>query len=261
MLLNVPVYKHISKIRETIGRSLDELSSIAYLRKWDIKPMITKQGYKLVLEPGEEVLRVLAITQKKQLADESALLPPLTPAQQEAVQTLLDRGVSPIKANALVRRHQPDVLMDQVEYSEFLISRDKRGKIENPAGFIIYAIENGVPVPTNFVTSRRLRERQNQVSSETEAVSHRLRLELAYDGFIEQTVDQAVRERFPDDELGKKVKETVKQRRRTDEVFAGMSGVQQTQLAERLVWQEVRQSLEVPRFEEWCKARPQLDLF
>lgn len=52
MLLNIPVYKHVSKIRETIGHSLDELGTIGYLRKWDIKPMVSKDGYKLVLEPG-----------------------------------------------------------------------------------------------------------------------------------------------------------------------------------------------------------------
>src|SRR4051794_11855654 len=89
MLLNIPAYKHISKIRETMGKSLDELTSIGYLSKWDVKPMMTKSGYKLLLSPGEEVLRVLAITQKKQLSGtRQAEISALTETQRAPVEAL-----------------------------------------------------------------------------------------------------------------------------------------------------------------------------
>ena len=160
ILLNIPVYRHVSKIRETMGRSLDELKGVGYLSKWDIKPMSTKEGYKLVLLPGDELLYVLSISQRKQIAEQCETEIELNESQQSAITALLNRGVSPAKANSLTRHHDPALIIDQIEYAGFLIESDRRGKFDNPAGFIIYTIENQIPIPTNFVTSRRRRERE-----------------------------------------------------------------------------------------------------
>ena len=51
-LLNVRAYEHVSKIRETMGLSLTDLVDIGYLKNWDIKPMSSKAGYKLVMRHG-----------------------------------------------------------------------------------------------------------------------------------------------------------------------------------------------------------------
>src|ERR1700751_4747822 len=47
--LNIRAYPHASKIRETMGQSLDELVGIKYLSNWDLQPMTTKLGFKIVL--------------------------------------------------------------------------------------------------------------------------------------------------------------------------------------------------------------------
>src|SRR4051794_11498184 len=176
MLLNIPAYKHISKIRETMGKSLDELASIGYLSKWDIRPMLTKSGYKLTLEPGDEVLRVLALSQRKQLTDATETVEYFSSVQEDALKALSDRGISPLKAASLVRNYNGELVIDQIEYAEFLIARDKRNKIQNPAGFIIYTIENEVPVPTDFVTSRHRREQEKRAAAENEAKLQQFRL-------------------------------------------------------------------------------------
>ncbi len=108
VLLNIPVYRHVSKIRDTMGRSLNELIEVGYLSKWDIKPMSTKEGYKLVLLPGEELLHVLAVSQRKQLMDQRKANVTIDTTQQAAVNALLERGVSPVKAASLSRQHDPD---------------------------------------------------------------------------------------------------------------------------------------------------------
>lgn len=261
MLLNIPAYRHTSKIRETIGRSLDELSSIGYLRKWDVKPMISKQGYKLLLESGEQLERLLAITQRKQITEQPDDPPPLTAREKEAHNELLERGISPVKASSLVRKYNPEGILDQIEYSEFLIRRDRRGKIQNPAGFIIYTIENEVPVPTEFVTSKKVKLQQEQQLQEAEVYYRQFRLQQAYELFITQQVDQALAQQLPRDEFDKQLKSLIKRRRISDEKFAEMTQVHQTELAKRLIWQEIRQSLPLPSFEAWCKTNPQLDLF
>ena len=58
-LLNVQAYPHLSKIKSTMGLALDELIKIKYLAKWEVERMISKEGYKVILTPGREILRLL----------------------------------------------------------------------------------------------------------------------------------------------------------------------------------------------------------
>ncbi|HWQ57254.1 MAG TPA: replication initiator protein A [Bryobacteraceae bacterium] len=260
MLLNIPVYRHVSKIRETMGRSLDELAGIEYLSGWDVRPMMSKPGYKLVLTPGSELLHVLAISQRKQLADCGAT-PELTAEQQAGLDALLERGISPAKAQALVRQYPAEAILDQVEYAEFLVARDRRRKISNPAGLIIYVVESQVPVPQDFPTSRRLREHESRVAERQEHEIRRMELQDRYEEFVAAEVDRAVRQQFPGPELKRKCRDVLLRRRRTDPEFAALSPIQQEPFAEQLLRREIREALLLPSFEEWCRQKDQLDLF
>jgi hypothetical protein len=197
LLLNIPVYRHQSKIRETMGRSLDELITVGYLSGWDIRPMVTKDGYKLVLLPGQELLHVLAISQRKQLREQETSSEGFSQAQQRAIAALVEHGVTPAKASALARTYDADTVLDQIEYSDFLIAKDRRRKFDNPAGFIIYTIENAIPVPPDFVTSRRIRQEEQQGLMELEENARRLELEELYDQWVSARVVQEIKERFP----------------------------------------------------------------
>ena len=64
-LLNVRRYEHLSKIKETMGLSLADLVNIGYLDSWDIRPMSSKDGYKLVLAPGRAMQEVLLMTERR----------------------------------------------------------------------------------------------------------------------------------------------------------------------------------------------------
>jgi hypothetical protein len=259
MMLNVPVYKHVSKIKETMGRSLDELRQIGYLASWDIKPMMSKEGYKLVLEAGEEVLRVLAISKRKQLGNTET--PSLNAEQTEALGTLTNKGISSAKANVLLQQYAPQVILDQAEYADALISRDKRRKIQNPAGFLIYIIENEVPIPSDFITTRRQRQLTDELEKEQELRSREYRLQDTYFAFVKEEVDRAITGLFPGDQLHTRLKEIIKQRRRTDEMFDNLLPTQQTQMAEHQIWQEVKERLPLPSFESWYETHSQIGLF
>lgn len=267
VLLNIPVYPHVSKIRDTMGRSLDELAEVGYLSKWDIKPMSTKDGYKLVLLPGEELLHVLAVSQRKQLEDEGAPAAPAIEQQQEsaqqnaAFQALLERGISPAKAAALASQHDPAAILDQIEYGAFLIARDKRKKFDNPAGFIIYTVENEVPVPTSFVTSRRLKEQQEKAQSRQEKDAEAFELRIAYDEWIEGKIEGEIGNRFQGALLQKRLKNVIAQRVRNDERFGRMTGAQQEALALQFLRKDMREELVLPSFEQWCELKHQMQLF
>jgi hypothetical protein len=261
ILLNIPAYKHVSKIRETMGRSLDELTSIGYLSKWDVKPMMTKSGYKLMLSPGEEVLRVLAITQKKQLSgNRSPELPVITAAQQVVAEALVEKGISPTKAAELAQSAAPQNIMDLISYWESLLQNGGRRKIKSPTGFLIYLIENQISVPSHGkspLASKPVRKPQSNQQAE-DAVQTQ---EQQYEDFVEQTVEQELRMRYPGQTLTKRVKEIVKERVLLDEIFDSFHPAQQGMLAERILRQELKKEMIIPTFEEWQNQQGQFELF
>jgi Replication initiator protein A len=262
ILLNIPAYRHVSKIRETMGKSLNELADVGYLSKWDIRPMSTKEGYKLVLLPGDELLHVLAISQKKQPVDPRLVEVPVNPCQQAAINALVEHGVSPAKAESLAKQYDPESIIDQIEYAEFLISRGRRKKFDNPAGFIIYTVENQVPVPTNFVTSRRLAEQQENARKQQEAEAQVLELRAQYDEWCDRKVEEEISSRFPLQlELRKRLKEIISVRVRTDECFSKMSNAQQEALALQFLRRDMQQEMALPLFEHWCQQKHQMNLF
>lgn len=260
MLLNIPVYRHLSKIKETMGRSLDELVEIRYLSAWDIKPMLTKPGYKLVLGPGEELLHVLAISRRKQLG-EPVVHEVLSFEQQRSLQSLTERGISPHKAAALVTRFSPNSILDQIEYAEFLLARDRRKRIDNPAGFIIYVIENQIQIPANFPTSRSIQEQNAMTARAEESELARLEAEQRYRQYIDDAIDQALKTQYPGDQVNKKIAAIISHCKRTDEAFEKLTVFQQRPLAERMLRREIQDTLPFPTFAEWCASKEQLELF
>jgi hypothetical protein len=262
VLLNIPGYRHVSKIKDTMGRSLDELIEVGYLSGWDIRAMSTKNGYKLILLPGDELLHVLAVSQRKQLAGPADSEHAADAGAQAAMQALSERGISPAKGASLVRRCNPELSLDQIEYAEYVISRDRKGKIDNPAGFIIYTIENQLPVPTSFVTSRRLRQQEEASRRRQDDEIMRLAVHSEYDEWREQMIDQEITARYPDAELKKELKEIVSQRVRRDDRLAQMTPDQQGDIALQFLRMDVGEELDLPAFEQWLNRRQkQLDLF
>ena len=263
VLLNIAVYTHASKIRDTMGRSLDELVEVGYLSAWDIKPMSTKEGYKLVLLPGEELLHVLAVSQRKIGAPQAETEPDgeLKNESRIAIEAMKARGISPMKAEALARLHEARTIVDQIEYAEFLISRDRRGKFENPAGFIIYTIENQVAVPAGFDTSRKRKAQEEIARSRYQQDRNALELKVKYDEWADERVEEAVNSRFPGTELKKKVKEVIAHRIRADERFSRMALQHQEALALQFLRRDIKEELPLLGFKEWCGQQAQRDLF
>ena len=256
MLLNIPVYRHVSKIKETMGRSLDELAEVGYLSEWDIKPMVSKEGYKLVLHAGEQLRHVLALSQRKRLPDAA---PAEVPKEfQETVDALVAKGVTPAKAKTLVDDSDPTTIRRQIDYADWLIARDRRRKIDNPAGFLVYIIENKVPVPTEFVGATVPppapgKRTQPEVSA--------AELEAQYDEYVSEQVETALHQKYPGATLSRQVKEVARKRRKEDETFARFPTPQQEALAEQLLRQELKEDLVLPTFEEWREQSSQLPLF
>lgn len=246
VLLNVPSYKHVSKIKETMGRSLDELVSIDYLARWDIRPMTTKQGYKLVVGAGDQLLRVLTITERKlSKPAETGSIP--DGAQQNAIELLTERGITSEKAKSLVRSYGVQPVVSAVQYTDSVQKAHSRRKIENPAGFIIYLLDNAISIPSHIAKS-----------SHTAAT---VDLHDRYQESIDSEIDRIFEAQYPGNRLATRIEHIANERSQTDDVFKGLPERTRTILAERILRDEVAKEVNLPTFEEWAAQQRQFTLF
>jgi len=265
MLLNIPAYQHASKIRETMGRSLNELRDVGYLSEWDLKPMTTRDGYKLVLFPGEQLARVLALSLRKQV---DAALPPSGASDGECQEPVLSnvsdklqaRGITRTKAVELAEKFSAEAILDQIEYAEHVLAHDRRGKLDNPAGFIIYAIEQQLPIPPTFVTSRQMNE---SLADTAKDVTEAAKLEHAhsqYHDFLERKVDLEIETQYPGIKLQQQLDRIIKSLR-ADARFKNMLPDHRAAYAEQLLRNELRSTLPLPSFDLWSESAEQFGLF
>ncbi|MGI4828816.1 MAG: replication initiator protein A, partial [Janthinobacterium lividum] len=268
-LLNVRAYEHVSKIRETMGLSLTDLVEIGYLKSWDIKPMSSKAGYKLVLTPGRALKEVLTLTQRKQLAFAAAYVEPLplSDAREQARTQLVEHGVSPAKAAELARKLDVQALLDRIEYVSSQVACDRKGNIKNPAGYLIRFAEDEQPIPSTFLSSRqrRVEERRRQEADvehpvETVETLAEMQLQEEYERWCRTETDEHIRSTFPEVMLARRMREISSRVRKDGVAAASLDRMRpEARRAElmRVLRGEVRKELMLPTLAEWVEANPQ----
>ena len=271
-LLNVRAYDHVSKIRETMGLSLTDLVNIGYLKSWDIRPMSSKIGYKLILAPGQALKDVLLLTQRKQLAFAAAHLEsPLTAIQEQLKSDLVGHGISPIKAVALVRKTDANALQDRLDYAGAQLAADRKGNIKNPAGYVITFIESDQTIPSSFETrsqkeaaGKRKAEKSAQEKREQERTFASMQMEQEYANWCKDEADAHIAREFDEDLLLKRLRTISNRLRETESMGRALSGMTPTvRKAElmRLLRKEVLKEIHLPPIDEWIVNNPQGDLF
>lgn len=271
-LLNVRAYDHVSKIRETMGLSLNDLVTIGYLKSWDIRAMSSKSGFKLVLTPGRALKEVLVLTQRKQLAFAAAHTDaPLSELEERAKCILVERGVSPSKAKELVHRHDARRLLDSAEYVGYQVASDGKNTIKNPAGYLISFVEGEQKIPHSYKTSRQVQEEeQSRRQKETlKAAEQQNALELMharveYDRWCDAQAEAMIASRFNSDTLSKRLR-VISSQLRKDANVAGMldrmPGESRRAELMRALKREVAKEMALPTLKEWRTANPQGALF
>ena len=247
-----------------MGQSLDELVTVGYLSAWQLQPMTTKLGFKFVLLPGQMLLRVISLSQRKQLTDTvGEFATDFSDAQRTAIDALIENGVSAAKAKSLVCQFDPELMLEQIEYAQSQIEVDAKGrkKISNPAGFVIYCIESGLAVPGDFQTGRKRRERmilQNQQERQRE---EQFRMQEKYLDWKDKLVNAELDARYKGDELKRKLREIISQRQRSDDHFRRLNGLPLENLALAFLRKDVVSEMSLPTFEEWLQEQTQGHLF
>ena len=269
-LLNVQAYPHLSKIKSTMGLALNELVAIKYISKWDVQKMSSKQGYKVVLLPGEELVRILDSTRPERRDQLNSLSEPtanaalpreLSAEEEDAAALLRQYGVLPAKAVSLISAFGPEVVTDTVEYLASNALGGKRKSVENPAGLIIYSLENGMPIPVSFMSSRKRRAQEEAANKRSQEQNERILEELAYAEWADGERERLVRSQFSQAELDRKLIEMVAHLSRTDERFGRMPAKARTDVAAQILRRELSADMNLLSFVDWRKSAAQTSLF
>jgi hypothetical protein len=117
-----------------------------------------------------------------------------TPADAELVAELFKRGIAGKQAAALLLEVRPGQdVMEQLEYADFRIASEPAGTFRNPPGFYISVIRDNVPVPENFDSSRKRREREEHENTIAEqrrtGEQNELQLEVAFAEYRRAEID------------------------------------------------------------------------
>lgn len=185
-ILSIRQYQYLSRVKEQLGPSLNELQQHGYLASWSAEPTHDDTGYKLVFHHGEKFRR----DRRKRLAARDRSQSSLTGSRQEQIQAsgdskttvlrkprqthlhlqaevdtgvlteLTNRGVGESGARKLLAKLPADrPVLDLLEWGDSEITRQP-GKIQNPAGFYIRLLEEHSAPPPTFESSRQRKARQ-----------------------------------------------------------------------------------------------------
>jgi hypothetical protein len=124
---------------------------------------------------------------------------PIAPGPSPLQAELIGRGITPTIAAELVREHGEEAIRLQIEIHDGLPEK-RRGKIADPAAYLVTAIRNGHAAPKGFVSraERQRREEARQARERQEAKARRRqREEEARERALREEVDAYLKRLTP----------------------------------------------------------------
>jgi plasmid replication initiation protein len=191
-ILSIHRYEHLSRAKEQLGPSLDELQAHGYLASWAIERTADGQAYKVVLHHGEKFHR----DRRLRLGEREAVP---QPAEGNAEPSALGagallgelkrRGIAERVARRLLRSLAPgqDVLR-QIEYVDQLVGKEP-WKYASPTGFLVRFIENNDPVAPSFLTRGQCSAVEERQGRRDEQLAARRR---AYEESVRRGVERYI---------------------------------------------------------------------
>ncbi len=270
-LLDIQCWPHISKAKQILQPPLDELIRIRYFQSWDLVHTVDGSDFKLIMSPGDAILRVT----RPRL---SAANPVMDQAMEELVKALVPRGVrEPDARRALFDIDmEKQAVRDQIEWFDQQM-RTMGPSMTNPPGFLLATIRENWAVPPGFETTRKkqlrlraMREREQPAAVTAGAPAQqelrRIESEEQHRLWVEARVDEAILTRYTVAERARRLRTFRK------EILEKYPGVYDKAVegagtspaleehALRLLRDELRLDLALPSLEEFTR-RPQGSLF
>jgi replication initiator protein A len=201
-ILSVRQYQHLSKIKEKLGPSLNELRNAGYLAAWTVEKTADRKAHKIVFYHGDKFHRD---RQARKLNRHS--LKPVAAKRTRSELTgdpadsllaeLVRRGISDSQADKiLVAAADDQYIIDQLEWGDQLIAQAPAGKFYNPPGLYIQLIKDNVTPPPTFESSRKRKLRLEAEQAESNDQQERARLQLAYEEYKRREIDNYIADNY-----------------------------------------------------------------
>ncbi len=156
----------------------------------------------------------------------------LTVPAPELLPEMTRRGIAESKARELLAQLKPgQEVKDQLEYVDFLIARDKKGKLENPPGLYIYYVRDNIAPPTEFRSSQQTKLYSDSRQLKNAETTRSAKLESDYEAYCNEECRKFA-EALPSDEYKRLFDE---QRSLICTVFRSMTSEQLDEIAKRAV--------------------------
>jgi hypothetical protein len=197
-ILSVRQYQHLSKIKEKLGPSLDELQNAGYLSAWRVEKTRDRKAHKIVFYHGQKFhLDRQKRKQHKQELQSTAAPRRLRQSEQGTDEPLIielkARGVSASQAMKLLPTLADDQhVVDQLEWGDQLIAQAPPGKFYNPSGLYIHLIKENVIPPPTFESSRKRDLRLQIQHDQQHEQQEQARLQLAYEEYKKGEIDDYI---------------------------------------------------------------------
>ena len=263
-LLGIQQYRVISRIRQQVEPSLEELTRQGFLSNWEIAETVDGTDFKLRLWAGHAFISGADL----RLATGRRCLVP--GEHNELVTALVERGVREDKARQLllnISEEQP--VMDQIEWADAEMVRKAKTsqRIQNPAGLVIYVLQSNYPVPANFVTSRRRRlmehvsqEAENKRTLEVQLELEQYEWKERYEVFLAHNTDDYIKTNMAGDILKRRLGVMSRKLMQTSTLAKGWPEQVIEEYALRLLREDLVRDLNLPSFEEF-REQPQGQMF
>ena len=264
--LNIRVYGHLSKIREKLGPSLDELKTYGYLSNWQVERTSDGAGFKIVLFHGEKFHRDLerratrrlgsphGLAGKEQCITGSGGSGNLVDEQLMAAMT--ERGISVEVARALLTNPpKGQEVMDQLEWGDYLVAQSPGGKFRNPPGFYIHLVKANVAPPDSFETSRRRKLREAAEEAKSRVTQENAEMQLAYMDYRKQEIDRHIATNFSDEAYSQAVQDKKREIRRIYPNAFLLTDQQRIEWAVTHLRKEIARTIDFMSFESFCERK------
>lgn len=172
------------------------------------------------------------------------------------LEELTRRGVVETKARNLLANVKPgQEVMDQLEYVDSLIAKDRRGKIDNPPGLYVYYVRDNIIPPADFCSTRKVKLQEQAQQLKNAELARAATMEIRYEEYRNGEVARFATEIMPPDEYKQLFD---KQRRHNRSIFKLMTDEQLDNLTHGTVRVELKTSgrIQLLSFEDFCKSLP-----
>lgn len=178
----------------------------------------------------------------------------LTNTGFEFLPEMTRRGIAEKKASELMGHLKPgQEVMDQLEYVDFLIAKDKRGKLENPPGLYVCYIRDNIAPPADFWSSRKAKLHEEAQQLKNAELARKAQLEIDYEEYRLAEI-----KRFAESLSTEEYRQIFDEQRRFNRsVFKSMTTDQLDDLTQRTVGAELEKSgrVELMSFEDFIRSQ------